>query len=142
MAVFPHRRKNRARTPSSPRPATVSQASLLARGPSPRCGDAVLPQPSTRAPPEIATTGRIGAEKERAAANPPHHLPRSRTTSGELPTSSRSCGEESLRISSTVEQARALPERSQWRHRVQSTPASTLSGEEGLTVHQAMCDPD
>jgi hypothetical protein len=87
--AFPHR-KNRARTPLPLCPTTVPQASLLLRGPSPRCADSVLPLPSTGGPLEIATTGQIGPEKERAAASPSRHLPRSKTTPGELPASSQS----------------------------------------------------
>jgi hypothetical protein len=67
-----HHRSSRLPLPLAQ--AAAPRAHLASQGASLEDGDFILPLPSTGGPPEVTTTGRIGAEKDRATTSPSRRL--------------------------------------------------------------------
>jgi hypothetical protein len=133
---------NRAPVPSSPHHSAMSWAPPLGFRAPLKTVDTVLSIPLVGGPLDNATASRLGAEEGDVITIRNHRLPCSKSSSGELPTSSRIYRNKPRRISSTLGQDRDLPRQRQWHHHVQSTPVAVPSVEEEPTVHPVICDPD
>jgi hypothetical protein len=81
-----------SRPPPSPHQAAAARALATGPGAPSRAGGSFLPLHPARGPPGSTKVGRLVAEEGDTTASPTCHLPCSKTTSGELPTSSQSYG--------------------------------------------------